>query len=60
VFELIAARIAAGELGADARAGGLAALRVALHESHVAWAAYEGPLAGAGAATDAAAGRARG
>jgi 6-pyruvoyl-tetrahydropterin synthase len=44
IFERIAARIAAGELGADARAGGLAALRVVLHESHVAWAAFEGPL----------------
>lgn len=44
VFERIAARIAAGELGADAQAGGVAALRVALHESHVAWAAFEGPL----------------
>ena len=48
VFDRIAARIAAGELGSDARAGGLATLRVALHESHVAWAAYEGPLPGAG------------
>jgi 6-pyruvoyl-tetrahydropterin synthase len=50
VFDRIAARIAAGELGPDARAGGVAALRVALHESHVAWAAYEGPLPGASAA----------
>ncbi len=47
IFDRVAARIAAGELGADARAGGLAALRVTLHESHVAWAAYEGPLSGA-------------
>ena len=46
IFERMAARIAAGELGAEARAGGLAALRVALHESHVAWAAFEGPLSG--------------
>ena len=46
IFERMAARIAAGELGAEARAGGLAALRVTLHESHVAWAAYEGPLSG--------------
>ena len=44
IFDRVAARIAAGELGADARAGGLAALRVTLHESHVAWAAYEGPV----------------
>ena len=47
VFDRVAARIAAGELGPDARGGGIAALRVALHESHVAWAAFEGPLAGA-------------
>ncbi|MFT3816154.1 MAG: 6-carboxytetrahydropterin synthase [Rubrivivax sp.] len=36
-------RIRAGELGPHA--SGLASLRVVLHESHVAWAAYEGPLA---------------
>ena len=52
LFDRIAARIAAGELGPDARAGGIAALRVALHESHVAWASYEGPLPGAGTGTD--------
>jgi 6-pyruvoyltetrahydropterin/6-carboxytetrahydropterin synthase len=39
----IAEKIAAGELGPHAR--GLASLRVTLHESHVAWAAYEAPLA---------------
>ncbi len=44
VFDRVAARIAAGELGPHA--GGLASLRVTLHESHVAWAAFEGPLAG--------------
>jgi 6-pyruvoyl-tetrahydropterin synthase len=38
----IAAKIAAGELGAHAH--GLKSLRVTLHESHVAWAAYEGAL----------------
>lgn len=48
VFERIAAAIAAGELGAHA--DGLESLRVRLNESHVAWAAYEGPLP----ATDAA------
>jgi len=53
VFERMAGRIAAGELGGDARAGGIAALRVALHESHVAWAAYEGPLAGHAAGANA-------
>ena len=42
VHERIAARIAAGELGPHA--AGLASLRVTLHESHVAWAAYEGKL----------------
>jgi 6-pyruvoyl-tetrahydropterin synthase len=42
IYERMAARIAAGDLGAHAH--GLAALRVTLHESHVAWAAYEGVL----------------
>lgn len=42
VFNRIVERIAAGELGP----GGdeLSALRIVLHESHVAWAAYEGSL----------------
>ncbi len=43
VFDRMAARIAAGELGPAA--GGLDAMRVTLHESHVAWAAYQGTLA---------------
>ncbi len=42
IFERMAAEIASGALGANA--GGLSALRVTLHESHVAWAAYEGTL----------------
>lgn len=42
IFDRLAARVAGGELGASARA--LDSLRVCLHESHVAWAAYEGPL----------------
>jgi 6-pyruvoyl-tetrahydropterin synthase len=42
IYERMAARVAAGDLGPHAR--GLTALRVALHESHVAWAAYEGAL----------------
>ena len=42
LYDRIAARIAAGALGPHA--GGLQALRVTLHESHVAWAAYEGAL----------------
>jgi 6-pyruvoyltetrahydropterin/6-carboxytetrahydropterin synthase len=43
IFERLLARIRAGELGPAAR--GIAALRVRLAESHVAWAAYEGILA---------------
>lgn len=42
VFDRVAARIAVGELGPHA--GGLRAMKVTLHESHVAWAAYEGGL----------------
>jgi 6-pyruvoyltetrahydropterin/6-carboxytetrahydropterin synthase len=42
IFDRVAARIQAGELGPHA--GGLGHLRVTLHESHVAWAAYEGAL----------------
>jgi 6-pyruvoyltetrahydropterin/6-carboxytetrahydropterin synthase len=42
IHERMAAKIAAGELGANAR--GLKSLRVTLHESHVAWAAYEGAM----------------
>lgn len=48
IFGRVAARIEAGELGASARrtasGAGVDALRVVLHESHVAWAAFEGPL----------------
>lgn len=42
LFDRLAARIAAGALGPDG--AGLAAMKITLHESHVAWAAYEGPL----------------
>jgi 6-pyruvoyltetrahydropterin/6-carboxytetrahydropterin synthase len=42
VFDGMAARIAAGELGEAAR--GITALRVVLRESHLAWAAYEAGL----------------
>jgi 6-pyruvoyltetrahydropterin/6-carboxytetrahydropterin synthase len=42
IYERIAAQVASGALGAGSR--GLTALRVVLHESHAAWAAYEGPL----------------
>ena len=44
IFERIAERIRGGELGDGAR--GIDALRVTLHESHVASAAYEGSLSG--------------
>ena len=43
IHERIAKKIAAGELGSHAL--GLTSLRVTLHESHVAWAAYEAKLA---------------
>ncbi|WP_218508664.1 6-carboxytetrahydropterin synthase [Variovorax sp. dw_308] len=42
IFDRIASRITAGELGPHA--SGLASMRVCLHESHVAWAAYERTL----------------
>ena len=42
VFDRVAGRIAAGELGSNA--DGLTQMKVSLHESHVAWAAYEGAL----------------
>ncbi len=43
IFDRFAVAIAAGELGPGAR--GIDGARVALHESHVAWAAFEGRLA---------------
>jgi 6-pyruvoyl-tetrahydropterin synthase len=43
VFEQMRDAIAAGRLGPGA--ADLDSLRVVLNESHVAWAAYEGPLA---------------
>jgi len=42
IFAGMAARLAAGELGESAR--GIRSLRVVLHESHRAWAAYESEL----------------
>ncbi|HTT05666.1 MAG TPA: 6-carboxytetrahydropterin synthase [Steroidobacteraceae bacterium] len=42
IFERLTARILGGQLGAAAL--GLQSLRVTLHESHIAWASYEGPL----------------
>jgi 6-pyruvoyltetrahydropterin/6-carboxytetrahydropterin synthase len=42
IFERVSARIRDGGLGDSAR--GLTAMRVTLHESHVAWASYEDEL----------------
>lgn len=42
IHALLADAIQRGKLGPSA--SGLSTLRVTLHESHVAWAAYEGPL----------------
>lgn len=42
IFDRVVRRLRAGELGAAAL--GIESLRVTLHESHVAWAAYEGSL----------------
>lgn len=42
IFDRIALRIAAGELGPHAT--GLSQMKVTLNESHVAWASYEGSL----------------
>lgn len=42
IFNRIAVRIEEGQLGPHA--AGLSSMRVVLRESHVAWAAYEGPL----------------
>ena len=43
IFERLVKRIQDGELGPSAR--GLTSMRVTLHESHIAWAAYENELA---------------
>ena len=42
VFDRMRARILKGELGAHA--AGLSGMKVTLHESHVAWASYEGAV----------------
>lgn len=42
IFDRLAASLRAGKLGESAR--GIESLRVTLHESHVAWAAYEASL----------------
>ena len=43
IFERVVGAIHRGNLGEQAL--GIATVRVALHESHVAWAAFEGPVA---------------
>ena len=45
VFDRMVAAIQRGDLGAGAK--GIETVRVVLHESHVAWAAYEGRVADA-------------
>ena len=42
IHERLAAAIREGELGPAAE--GLSSLRVTLHESHIAWGSYEGPV----------------
>ena len=42
IFDRLAAAIRAGRLGAGGQ--GLERLKVSLHESHIAWASYEGAL----------------
>jgi 6-pyruvoyl-tetrahydropterin synthase len=42
IFARMARRIQAGALGSSAQ--GLVSMRVTLHESHIAWAAFEGAL----------------
>ena len=43
IFDRLATGIGEGRLGPSARA--ISSLRVSLRESHVAWAAFEGPIA---------------
>lgn len=42
IFDRIVGAIHKGDLGEQAR--GIETVRIALHESHVAWAAFEGPV----------------
>ena len=44
IFDAMSSAIGRGELGPGAQA--IDSLKVTLHESHVAWGAFEGPLAG--------------
>ncbi|HEV8233737.1 MAG TPA: 6-carboxytetrahydropterin synthase, partial [Gemmatimonadaceae bacterium] len=47
LFDRVVAAIHRGDLGSGAR--GIEAVRVTLHESHLAWAAYEGRVGDAAA-----------
>ena len=47
IFDAVAVAVADGKLGENAR--GLDSMKVSLHESHVAWGAYEAPLPSPGA-----------
>ena len=42
IFDRVVAAVHRGDLGEQAR--GIQTIRIALHESHVAWAAFEGPV----------------
>jgi 6-pyruvoyl-tetrahydropterin synthase len=42
IFDALAAAIRRGDLGSGA--GAIQGMRVTLHESHVAWASFDGPL----------------
>jgi len=42
IFDRVAVQIEEGQLGSNAT--GLSSMRVTLHESHIAWASYEGLL----------------
>lgn len=45
VFDRMASRVTSGSLGSGGEA--IASMKVTLHESHVAWASFEGPIPGA-------------
>jgi 6-pyruvoyltetrahydropterin/6-carboxytetrahydropterin synthase len=49
IFDRTAVAIRGGELGASAK--GISLVRVTLHESHVAWASFEGAPVGSGVST---------
>lgn len=45
IFDQLSAKVAAGALGSGGQ--GLTGIKVTLHESHIAWASFEGALPGA-------------